>query len=306
MINRLRAAADVRPQWSPGVPLGRRDGDGAAMAEAREPSRQPRLPQERTGMRPRGNDPHLVALFAPESFETGQYQVLRHALEQTRGGLGVIAISSPAPGDGKTTTAINLAAVLAQASDLRVLLLDADLRWSSAGRYLGLHGGHPGLADLISDPALSLDEVVYRDSVLNFAVLPAGRRPDAVYETLAAPRVGEVLEDARRRYDYIVVDAPPLLAVPDCRVIAKWVDGFVMVVAAHKTPRQLVADALNVLDPAKLIGLVFNGDERPLSGYYGPYYSYGRPANARQAGWWARARNHVAGVFSGRHASPSG
>ena len=81
---------------------------------------------------------------------------------------------------------------------------------------------------------------------------------------------------------------PPLVSVPDCRVIEKWVDGFLLVVAAHKTPRKLLAEALNVMEPEKIIGLVFNGDERPLSGY--PYgdgyrYGYGQSTNGSAAGW---------------------
>jgi Mrp family chromosome partitioning ATPase len=73
--------------------------------------------------------------------------------------------------------------------------------------------------------------------------------------------------------------------LPDCRLIGKWVDGFLVVVGAHKTPRRLLADALKVLDPAKVIGVVFNGDDRPKFGYYGYYDYYHTPRN-RQRGRW--------------------
>ncbi|PYM04298.1 MAG: hypothetical protein DMD82_14850, partial [Candidatus Rokuibacteriota bacterium] len=90
---------------------------------------------------------------------------------------------------------------------------------------------------------------------------------------LKSPRLGELLAEARRQYDYVVVDTPPLVPVPDSRVIANWVDGLLMVVAAHRTPRRLVEEALDIIDAAKTLGVVFNGDDRPLSGYSSSYYS---------------------------------
>src|SRR5207245_2633075 len=90
-------------------------------------------------------------------------------------------------------------------------------------------------------------------------------------------------------YDCVLIDTPPLLPLPDCRLIGKWVDGFLLIVGAHKTPRRLVADALGLLDPAKLIGVVFNGDRRPLSNHYG-YYHYYTHADTRENSWWQRWR----------------
>ena len=72
----------------------------------------------------------------------------------------------------------------------------------------------------------------------------------------------------------------------DCRLLGRLVDGFIVVVAAHKTPRKLVAEALNLLDPVKVIGVVFNGDDRPLASYYG-YYGYSQPSGSRSP-WWQR------------------
>src|SRR2546427_187553 len=145
----------------------------------------------------------------------------------------------------------------------------------------GLTAQSPGLVDLILDPDLALDDVVRRLPRFRLSVLPAGRALAVTYELLQAPRLATILQEARRQYDYILLDTPPLVPVPDARVVADYVDGFVVVVAAHRTPRPLLGDALNLLDPAKVIGIVFNGDDRPLSGYYGYYYGYygrrGRP-----------------------------
>ena len=71
-----------------------------------------------------------------------------------------------------------------------------------------------------------------------------------------------------------MVDTSPLLLFPDARILEKWVDAFLLVVAAHRTPRKLVEEAVNLLSPSKLIGLVFNGDDRPLSRHYGDAYGY--------------------------------
>jgi len=213
-------------------------------------------------------DELLVSLLAPSSFASEQYRSLRHVIEQRHkaSDLSIVAVSSPGASDGKTTTAINLAGALAQGPDARVLLIDGDLRKASMATRLGLGDGTGlGLVDAILDPKLSLPAVVRTLPHLNLSVLAAGRLLAAPYEMLKSPRLGELLAEARRRFDYIIVDTPPLVSVPDCRVIGKWVDGFLIVVTAHRTARKLLEEALKVTETAKVIGLVFNGDDRHLS-----------------------------------------
>lgn len=221
-----------------------------------------------------GVEEHLVSLVAPGSFEAEQYRALRHVVEDARRTqvLTVVAVCGPGDGDGKTTTAINLAGALAQAPDARILLVDADLRRSSVATRLGLDEGGPGLVDLILDPGLALDDVVRSLEGFNLWVLTVGRRTAKPYEVLKSPRLGELLADARRRYDHVVIDTAPVVPVSDSRLIAGWVDGFLLVVAARRTRRELLEEALNLLAPAKVLGLVFNGDDRPPSRYYG--YGY--------------------------------
>jgi capsular exopolysaccharide synthesis family protein len=213
---------------------------------------------------------HLVSLLAPMSFEAEQYRALRHVIEQLRQSaeLSVIAVSSPDAADGKTTTAINLAGTLAQAVDSRVLIVDADLRGANVAAHLGFDDQEfPGLVEAILDTRLTLDAVVQRHAHLNLSAISAGRRPSAPYEVLKSPRAAELLAEARRRYDYVIVDTPPLMSAPESRVIEKYVDGFLIVVGAHRTPRRLVEEALNLVEPAKILGMVFNGDDRHLSKY---------------------------------------
>ena len=213
---------------------------------------------------------HLVSLLAPMSFEAEQYRALRHVIEQLRrtAELSVIAVSSPDAADGKTITAINLAGTLAQAVDSRVLIVDADLRGSNVAAHLGFDDQEfPGFVEAILDTRLTLDAVVQRHAHLNLSAISAGRGPSAPYEVLKSPRAAELLAEARRRYDYVIVDTPPLVSAPESRVIEKYVDGFLIVVGAHRTPRRLVEEALNLVEPAKILGMVFNGDDRHLSKY---------------------------------------
>jgi capsular exopolysaccharide synthesis family protein len=248
---------------------------------------------------PAGLDGHLVSLLRPGALEAEQYRALRHLVEQLHktANLSVLAVSSPATGDGKTTTAINLAGALAQDPKARVLLIDADLRASAIAERLGLTASGKGLVGAILDPATSLAEVAQPCPPFNFSLLQAGERPRATYELLKSPRLGQLLEEARGSYDHIVLDSPPLVPFPDGRVLEKWVDGVILVVGAHRTPRKFFEEALNMVDASKLMGLVFNADDRPLSGYYSGYYRYVTepPANGRRTAWLRQAVKRVGG-----------
>jgi protein-tyrosine kinase len=240
--------------------------------------------------RPHAEQPeeHLVSLLAPRSFEAEQYRVLGHVIEQMRKdiGIGVLAVTSPAVGDGKTTTAINLAGTLAQGAKARVLLVDADVRRRAVQEQLRmLDTDAPGLGEAILQPGLALEDVVQCFPEFNLSVLPAGRC-DSPYEMLKSERFGDLLRDARDGYDYVVLDTPPIIPLPDCRAIAKRVDGFVMIVAAHRTPQRLLEEALGVLDPAKLLGVVFNRNDRRTSDSYGYYGAYVKPLNGHRPWWW--------------------
>ena len=237
---------------------------------------------------PEGMNEHFVSLTRPSSFEAEQYRLLHHTVEQMNkdGRLKVIAVTSPAAEDGKTTTAVNLAAAMAQRAGARVLLADVDLRRPSVASSLGLGRDEgPGLVGAISDPGLSLQSVVRRRPPFAMSILPAGLAPALPYELLQSPRLGALLAEAREEYDHIVVDTPPFLLVPDSRLLEALVDGFLLVVAANKTPRRLVGETLSEMDKAKLLGLVFNGDARSLSSYYGSYYRHRGTDPARRP-WW--------------------
>jgi len=220
-------------------------------------------------------DRRLVSVTAPGSMEAEQYQALRIKLErfQRARDLKVIAITSPGARDGKTVTAINVAGALARGSTARVLLIEGDVRRPAVGKYLGLRtDDDPGLRQLVADPERKLQEVVQRIDPLEFDVLLAGAADAPVHEMFRSPRMQAILAEARTQYDFVIIDTPPLGPVSDCTLLAPSVDGLLIVVAAHKTPRKMLEEALNQLEPASVLGIVFNGDDRPLFGYRSSYY----------------------------------
>jgi succinoglycan biosynthesis transport protein ExoP len=235
----------------------------------------------------------LISLVAPSSFAAEQYRALRHVVERLRreSGLHVLAVTSPGPGDGKSVTTLNLAGALAQSPGARILVVDGDLRKPSVGGYLGLNPRLPGLSDAIADPDYELAGVARRLEGFNLSVLPAGKSQIAPYELLNSPRLEGLLREARLHYDFVLVDTPPSVGLPDCRLIERAVDGFLVVVSAHRTPRQMLAEALNVIDPAKLVAVVFNADDSPASAYYGSYGYYGTGSHGSSASWWRRLMN---------------
>ena len=236
----------------------------------------PSLDAEQTRIPTEALHPLLVALRRPGAFECEPYRTLSQLLEQraqTDETCRMVAISSPSVNDGKTVVTLNLAGVLAQNPQMRVLVVDADLRRPSLATYLGLERAHqPGLVEAIHDPSLSLDQVVLYHPSLNLSVLLSGYPTNSPFEVLGTPRLGTLLSEARQQYDYVLVDTCPLIPFTDCRFLAPCIDGFLVIATAHKTPRKLIDEALATL-PGKLIGLVFNQDTRSLSSAY-QYYRY--------------------------------
>jgi capsular exopolysaccharide synthesis family protein len=225
----------------------------------------------------------LVSFSHPSSFEADQYRGLRHRVESAHfdAGFNVFAVTSAGAGEGKTITALNLAGALAQSSENRVLVVDADLRRPSIAEYMRLpDAGLPGLSDALRGDHYQLGQLTRRLEACNISVLLTGSGTASTYELFSSPIFRGLMDEARRVYDYVLVDTPPLVPLADSRLLCRCVDGFVFVVAAHKTPRALVAEALELIDRTKIVAMAFNGDDRPMSAYY-QYYGYGRPRKHR-------------------------
>jgi capsular exopolysaccharide synthesis family protein len=225
----------------------------------------------------RNLDPRLISLLNPNSLDAERYRRLRQSVEDFRDANNgtVIAVTSPLAGDGKSLTSLNLAGSLAQDPCARVLLIELDLRQklSNMKDYMGMKKiPGPGVVDKVLNEDIKWEQSVCYIADFNLYFMPTGRSTESPYEILNSPRLGLLLEEARQRYDFVILDTAPVVLLPDCQLISKWVDGFMMVVAADRTPKKMLEEAFNLMDPKKIMGLVFNGYNPISDNYYKGYY----------------------------------
>jgi protein-tyrosine kinase len=211
-------------------------------------------------------DDHLVSVLQPTSPAAEQYRAVRLYLETLRRerGFGVVAISSARRGDGKTLTSLNLAGTLAQAADTRVALVEVDMRRPAVARYLGLSNAR-GLSTHLLGDGPGVDSLLERPTGIGFTVVLAGPPIAMPYELLQSPRLRELFATLRERFDHVIVDTPPALPFPDVGILRGLVDGFLVVVRAHRTPRETVQEALTTVGPDQALGVIFNDDERLMA-----------------------------------------
>lgn len=215
-------------------------------------------------------DRRIVTFSRRESFEAEQFRRLRHRLEDlaARRQTKVIAVTSATSGEGKTLTSINLAGALAQSRGSRVLLIDADLRRPKLSSGCGIAPDTPGVVQLLRSGG-DLASAVIRLPEASLDVLPCEAQSGIdPYDTLRSSAFRNLIGQARRDYSFVIVDTPPVVPVPDSSVLGPLVDGYLLVVAANRTPRKLLAEALNTLEPGLVLGIVFNRDPEPLFGFY--------------------------------------
>lgn len=185
----------------------------------------------------------------------------------------VIMVTSPSPGDGKSTVAVNLASVIAD-SGQSVVLVDADLRRPTIAARLGLNGAI-GLTSALSEE-FDLSEFVQTGDVSNLNVVASGPLPPDPAELLGSLRARDYIRRLSEVYDYVIVDSPPILSVVDPAVLSQWVDGVVLVVREGETSRPAVVRAVDQLSTARarLLGVVLNSASDGVVGYGAYGYSY--------------------------------
>jgi polysaccharide biosynthesis transport protein len=219
-------------------------------------------------------DPSLCCQHRPKSVEAEAYRGVRTALYfSTRGeGHKVIQITSPDMGDGKSTLSANLAVSIAQ-SQKRVVLLDADFRRPRLHKVFGVDT-EIGLASVITGQA-ELEATIRETDVPGLSLLPCGPIPPNPAELLTSPHFETLLQTLSEKYDFVLVDTPPVLAVTDPCVVAPRVDGVLLTIRVSKNSRPHAERATEVLATlgANVLGVVVNGVGGQGKGRYG--YGYG-------------------------------
>ena len=218
-------------------------------------------------------EPHLVAISQPRSAYCEQFRSLRTRILQAgeRMQMRAFVITSAGIGEGKTLTALNLGWLLAQTEGVRALVIDSDLRRPCATDYFGIDA-NVGLSEVLGGQ-VDLQDAIVRLDPAGLHLLPGGRPRDDVAELLSGPSYTRVLMEARRMFDYIIIDAPPLGIFTDANVLMSRADAAMLVVRAGHTRYSHVDKLLEQMPRERLLGVVLNrADEQLDSNNY--YYQY--------------------------------
>ncbi|MED3941493.1 CpsD/CapB family tyrosine-protein kinase [Priestia megaterium] len=215
----------------------------------------------------------LLSHNSPKDPAAEQYRTIRTNIQFSGADEDIksLVLTSSGPSEGKSTTAANLATVYAQ-QDLNVLLIDGDLRKPTAHYTFRLEN-HTGLTNVLTRQS-SLGQAVQQTEVPNLYVLTSGPIPPNPSELLASKQMGEVLAEMKERFDMVIFDTPPILAVADAQILANQVDASLLIVSSAKTEKDAALKAKELLTQAKskLLGAVLNNRKMEEGNYY---YYYG-------------------------------
>jgi capsular exopolysaccharide synthesis family protein len=214
--------------------------------------------------------PLFVAATHPLSAAGEQYRLLRTRLEGRERGrrTQLVLVTSPGPGDGKTTTSANLAFTMGQDFNHTVVLVEADLRRPTLAALCGVRADR-GLADVLMGAA-ELDDVLVHLPGQNLFLLPAGQVNAGSTELLGSSMMTHLLDTLRARFDRIVIDSPPV-TLADTHVLARLADGVLIIVRAGVTSRPALEHTLEGVERERLLGIVLNDVDLAVGGYVGTY-----------------------------------
>ncbi len=229
----------------------------------------------------------LITLKHPRSPIAEAYRVLRTNLRFSgiENPSGALLVTSSGPGEGKTTTAANLAVALAQGGK-RVILIDTDLRRPALHKVFGLPN-EVGLSSLFLEDGSALENVLQSTAIEGLSVITSGPLPPNPAEVLDSKQMGKVLTNLRAQADMLILDSPPALAVADASILGSRCSGAIVVVDAGRTRTDVSRRAIETLHKTdvKVLGVVLNKlSGRRASGYYHYYYYSSKDHSERSNG----------------------
>jgi polysaccharide chain length determinant protein (PEP-CTERM system associated) len=224
----------------------------------------PRTAQER-------NRP-LISMQEVESLSVEQYRILYTRITQlTQGTMQtVFAISSSVMDEGKTINTLNLALIMARDFGKKTLVIEGDFKKPSISTYLKLNPQNDLVDILLNRADIQSGTIAFAHE--NLSILPVVKSVKNSSGILNSQAMSDLLTQLRERYDFILIDAPPILSLPDMNILERLVDGIILVVRAEKTPRDAVVTAIDSLVTGKLVGIILNDVKQPISWYH--RYSY--------------------------------
>lgn len=197
-----------------------------------------------------------------------QYRLLRSKISGLNGNHAgrTFAVTSARKGEGKSLTAVNLAIVMAEDAKKKILLIDGDMRKPSIHTFFNCKGEY-GLADLLSNRC-DIDSAVVPSGIKNLTLLLAGGPLESPSDLIATPLLKEIIEKLKKRFDYIIIDSPPIIPFADMNILSDIVEGVLLVVRAEKTPKEMILEALKTLNKENVIGVIFNDSKKKLPKIY--------------------------------------
>jgi succinoglycan biosynthesis transport protein ExoP len=230
-------------------------------------------------------DLNLVSKWRPTSVVAEQFRVAATRLTLMAGDRKntVVVVTSAVKGEGKSSTVVNLGYVLARDLGKSTLIIDCDLKRPVVHAYTGV-ASEPGLAEFLHGDR-PIDACIQRFETLPLWILTAGDAETRPVELSKMHQLAKVLTDLRNRFEYIIIDAPPILPLADMNVLAGLADLLALVVRAEATSRDVVQQALNSLRPASQCGIILTG-----------LWAKGMPYYMREAYYGQLARVHSAGM----------
>ena len=219
-----------------------------------------------------GAESRIVVSTDPRSPGSERFRLIRMALRNAAGGKlpKILLITSPLPKDGKSTVALNLASSLAEGGKYKILLIGGDLHRPSLLGSLGLPA-MPGLSEVLQERVEPFG-LIHKIEPLDFYLLNAGHAVEHPAEMFQGERFHALLQTLRATFDCVVIDCPPAFPLSDVVALKAHADGVLIVARAGSTPREAVAETIQLFKPGQVLGLVLNAEEEVNQIYDNYYY----------------------------------